>query len=328
MKSIAINYVKFSRLFGCFPVQEHVGSKNGNISFNWCSLPVAFSIFLAIAHTLTLSEYVHFSWSSKLLAFVITVLPSGLGVIFTDNLIRISSMCNSKDLINLFGLLTRNELSPNLKNGLRCFGLGSLLFVACAFMRLIGFGLVYPQIGASATAFKTGTSWDRIVAIWTTSCDFSHDGNLLSALSFCVIFGLGLVASLEGFYKEVQQYLKTFENNKKGVQSLTILAMDLDPLKEFTDGLVRRFLELKLAFKIYSKMAGIFVFALAIDSGTLLFLSASTVLFQGVSINDYSPEKYLVRVVATFQLITAMLNLFFVAELGHQMANQVHVKHE
>ena len=55
-------------------------------------------------------------------------------------------------------------------------------------MEIIGFGLVQPEFVLESTALKTGREWDRLIGFCISFVHFLHDGAILSALCFVVLF--------------------------------------------------------------------------------------------------------------------------------------------
>ena len=83
--------------------------------------------------------------------------------------------------------------------------------------------------------------------------------------------------------------------------------------------LTERFVRLKNAFEIYSKIGGLFVFVLIADMVPWLYYLVCTVLFNHHEIAS-TPFQFPIM---AFQSSTHTLVLVTIAELGHQMNCQV-----
>ena len=189
-------------------------------------------------------------------------------------------------------------------------------------MRLIGYGIAYPAVGASVSSFRFGPEWDRLVTFWVSFCHLAHDGALLAALCFLVMFGSRAASCFELLCAGVEKHCKGLLICAPAdiVLRTTMLKFEQASLLGQAE-LIQMFVQLKTAFGIYGDVGGAFAFALVVDMGTWIFFLACTVLFRRGSL--FLP---LIFAIAAFQAVKAILVLVTIAELGHQLASKVQLE--
>ena len=188
-----------------------------------------------------------------------------------------------------------------------------VLYIICASPRVIGYGFMYPGLGVSLSSLRSGTEWDRILALWVSFCHLMHDGALLSALCLVVMFGKRAVLCFEYLCAEVLRHCETYSCVPSGpvTHATTIKVEHSSFLSQYE--LVAMFIQVKTAFGIYGKVGGALIFALVLDVATRMFFLACQVLFRHESF--VSPFIF---AMTTFQAVKKILALLTIAELGHQ----------
>ena len=314
--SSLLKHLKFLRFSGIFPTSLSGGSATNYSS----SIPLTLlSVISGLSYTIALFDGVRYTLLESTLSRALTVVPYTVAAFLSDCIIRSSSFWFREQFSDFLALTDRPGLRGGKPHLLKYFWALAIFYSGCLLVHLIGLGVVYPEIGVSATTFKSGSDWDRLLALWISSTDFLHGCTVLSALCFLVIFGRQTVSYLDGFCNEILQQCKVASQPCIVAQ----VAKNEMLKKAIQDGnncysLADMFKNVKVAFGIYSMIGGTFIFALVLDVGTWLFYLACTILFRSSSAVD--PFYYVL--IGTYCL-SAIINLCVIAEYGHQITRQV-----
>ena len=162
------------------------------------------------------------------------------------------------------------------------------LYSVCALVRFIVVGLVNTESTVSATTFKTGSDWDRLLALWMGLNELFHDGAVISALYFLILFGRQVVSCLDTFCENILQHAETAVQMPWGASGAQgkleqVVSIQTTGVSNKPNRLIDLFADLKVIFGIYSKIGGTFAFALVIELGMCLFFLLYIILFSSQS---------------------------------------------
>ena len=310
-------YLRISRMLGVFPLSQ---SKDGTLKISLCSLPTIISITLAGLYTVAMLDLLYSRLNEHTLSYRLTSVPTLVAAILTDYLIRVSSIRYSNDLIKFLGLMDsstkQNCGSPGL---MRYLGTVSTVYAVFKVIRLIVSLIVFPENHISLATVNKGFFVEII--------SFGRNGTNWSALCFVTLFGEQVIARFESLCKEIMEYCGTRAVSTCADGTVSVLkpvqhrleASGLNMLglasgKELTGKIT----ELNIAFSIYTKIGGAFIFALLVDIWAWAFYLICAVLFgHGDSSSQFI---FILRVIES---IMATLTLLTVAEVGHEIANRV-----
>ena len=280
---------------------------------------------MALLYTVATSDRVYFELRHNELSYRLSVVPSVVMSILADHLIRISSMRYGNDLVKLL------ELTDNCNSQHQGYDrMGYLysvptIFFACALVRLIGRGFVDPRVQArlSMTNLKTGSDWDWLIAPGMELCEFFRRGSFSLALCFLIMFGRRVVAKLDLVSTKVLENcassgFRISPGDVRTVNKAERLESSVGHDRDSGENLVEIFVQLQMAFEIYSNIAGAFIFAIVIETGIWVFKMASRVFFIHQLTN-----LVFASALTICQCLIAILVLFMVAEVGHQIVRQV-----
>ena len=313
-------FFKFLSFFGIFPVRMSAdGLPTNRLSIFLTLLSITFGLSYFIGN----SDYIWYTVEKSQLSRVLTALPHGLAAILTEFLIRVSSIRYCNQFIKFLALTSQQSNSlHNSESLMKYFWMLPMLYSACSLTHLIGHGILYTDTGVSYTTLKSGSDWDRLLAFWIIINDVLHDCSILSSICFVVHYGKRVTSSFELLCEEMLKICQAAaaHRSSSAVQfqnQLKALA-PLESESSHAERLINMFSDAKIAFGIYSKIGGTFIFALVLDAGTWIYYSACTALF-GHPIAG-APLYY---VVSTMYCVASAINLCVIAELGHQMASKV-----
>ena len=324
-KKLTMWYLRISRIFGVFP---NTRSVDGSAKFTRFSLPIFYSLAISLCYTICLVDYINGKLQqNQSLSYRLTALPSVAMSLLTGYLICISSMQYGSDFVELLRIV-------EIKGKLQCRGqrpldyfsgfVATLSFVS-SLLHVIQYVLLYPGGSTWDTFLATGPEWDQLLALGTKLFGFLRDGMSLSALCFLIIFGKGIVSNFELLCKEIsdccrstivqtyQGILPVIGSKAEETPALTLQVHSLGDTE-----LAELFLLQKVSFEIYSKIGGVFTFALVAEIGTWLFYVVCAVLF-----NIEDPNLSFSFPTRIRQAIVVVLVLVTIAELGHQIGSQV-----
>ena len=307
--------LRFSKIFGVFPLRL-----SGTYPSKWfrCKYCTIWSAILIVTYSLAMSDFMYSTIERRPLSFVLTLLPFTISSVVTDASIRISSTRSCNDLIR-FLELTAKYGKQHDRSFMGYFWSLLILFATTAVALFVGFGLIFPEIGVTASGLKLGPEWNRVLSFWNFFSYFMHDGSLLCALCFLIVFGRRAVSCFKFLCGEITEYcLRNLYLSSNTFQTLDKVQLPKASSLDEGDELIDKFLELKAAFGIYMKVGEIFTFALVTDIGTWIFFLACTVLFN----DDTIKSGFLFTVTACQSLITVLM-LITIAELGHQLRSKV-----
>ena len=312
-------YFRVSRLLGVFPVHISTG---GTLKYTpWSALtllPVVFSLTYSVAT----SDFMYSTVKAQLrhLSYVLTILPTTITTILADCFIRMSSIYYCNDLVT-FIALTAYGPNQHAKGFMNYFWVVPALFSLCFVFRDITQAIGMSESDIPVTAVGTATGMHHLVPFLLLACDLLHDGALCSALWFLMIFGERALSSFALLCEEVLEFGR-IQSDRSAYTALQIArkvgAVDLISCTNHAQKLAEKFVRLKIAFVIYSKIGGLFVFALIADMAPWLYYLVCTVLFN----HEIGSTPFIFPIMA-IQSLTHTLVLVTIAELGHQMDCEV-----
>ena len=309
-------YLRFSRLLGVFPVRI---LPDGTLEFCPWSALTLLAVALPLSYTVTLVHYMYFTLERQHLSYVFTMVPSTIVSGLTDYLIRLSSVWYCNDLIKFIALTAEGE-SQSTKGFMKCFWVVPALFFICSACRGIAQTIAMSQSGQPVTAGGTATGKHLLVASLLSASDLLHDGMLCSALCFVILFGKRALSSFALLCAEVFEFCRIqYEPTTNSALQIACKVKSINGKPYAADTqLAEKFVALKKAFGIYTKIGGLFVFALVTDTGTWLYYLACTVLFN----NDSASAPFLLAMMAIQSLMQTLV-IVTIAELGHLLDCQV-----
>ena len=313
-------YLRISRIFGVFPISR---SPHGPVTFSLYSLSTLYSVVMCLCYTVSMSDFIYNRLQQNLqLSYHLTVLPNTVVSAATGFLICISSMRSRNDLVKLMVITDQSKFHHRGQWGMGYLGKVPALHFICCLIQFIRHGLLFPERRPSGTFLATGWEWDRLLSFASSLLDFFSDGVSSSAICFLIFFGKRVVLSFQLLCREIAEGCRaTMVHTYQGivhigskVEAPTLIV----PSPLCGPELAQKFLQQKLAFEIYSKIGGAFIFALVTDIGTWLFYLVCAVLFNTENSSSWFPFT-----IKIFQAIVFVLVLLTVAELGHQITTQV-----
>ena len=310
-------FLRLSKIFGLFPIRT---LKNGSLEF----APLSFTTLLAVACPLAYTAFTMCTLNSVLvhhrLSYVLTFLPPSFISLMSDYVIRICSFYWSKDFIKLVALIGQIKgEAAGIGKGLRWF--------CCAVAILITLISLIRNIGSMIVLFETvGANWYVLIvwAMWPATCGLLHDGAVACVFCFVVVFGKLVVSCYEGLCKEILEFCR--RGSAFAVPATLVAKHKTAPWHtqvingspdEYVQKLVDRFVLVKLAFEVYSKIGGAFIFALVAGAATWLYNDLCTELF-----NQEIMSPFILAVMA-LHMVLDMVVLVTIAELGHHMTKHV-----
>ena len=274
---------------------------------------------LGVTYIAATLDFLYPTIQNQHLSFLLPVIPFTLSCVFADSFIRISSMRSINDIIK-FLEVTQKYGGLKDQGFLRYFWMLFLLYATTAVARFIVFSVTFHEIGAVVKALQLGPGWRRLQSLVSFSSYFMHDGSLLCALCFLVVFGQRAVSCFALLCEDIAGYCAQSVCSTSNAFQVNLGKLQPPRAPEMGEGeeLIDKFSQLKVAFGIYLSVGGAFAFGLVTYIGTWAFFLACTVLFNEDPINSA-----FLRTVTAFQSLTTVLMLVTIAELGHQLKSQV-----
>ena len=312
-------YFRISRLFGVFPVRILT---DGTVRFSPWSvfnlLPFGFSLSYTVLLSHFLYSMLKLEWHH--LSYVLTIFPNTITTVLTDGLIRISSIWYCNDLIKFISL-TAEVKGQRPERFMAHFRIVPALYFIFALFRVSSQVIIANQSGIQVTAVGTATGMHPLAAFALSPCEFLHDAAIAFALFFLIIFGKRALSTFCVLCDEILRFCRVQANTVAYNVALLPTPCKVETVISLyvqAEQLAEKFLRLKTAFGIYSKIGGLFAFALVGDIGTFLYYLACTVMF-----NNESASTPFVFAMMAIQSLMHVLVLVTIAELGHQMDCQV-----
>ena len=283
------------------------------------------SVTLSLSYITAMSDYVLYTVEKSQLSRALTALPYVLMAVLTEFFIRTFSFCSRRQFVNFLALTDHQEpkSQKRVERFMKYFWTVPAVHLACSLAHLIGHGVVHTDTGVSYTTLKSGSTWDRLLALWITFNDFIHDSTVISSLCLVVYSGKRAILSFEIFCEEILKVCQSAADCSASIVQVENHFKAWAPLecvsnKAKTERLIKMFSNVKLAFGLYSQIGGTFIFALVLDQGAWIFYVGCTALF-GRPI----PGVPFYYVVLTMYCFASIVNLCTIAELGHLMTSKV-----
>ena len=334
-------YAHISRALGLFPVKF---GQQGALQFKSLSLPTLYTLSVAALHFASVVDYLYMATlshqSSKIpLSDMLLLYPSTLAQCACDLVIRLTAIFQCSEFISLTDLLKKQEhldafANVNCKSrrpvvelmiyfGLTCNGLNTLVVLT-----MVAF--LHPYENSSLLCGSSSCEHYPLVTalIWLTYV--WHDGAILSAALFVSMFGFRLIESFQNFCSCIKtQSLVDSGAERPFHSTLSESSKQVDinsgSIQTSFEGsyaaLKNQFEDLKLAFKIFGNISGVFTFALLFEIATILFYAIG----QALLVNHETSRSFWQAFLYNF--ITVIL-LLSIVEVGNFMATQVSVLHE
>ena len=258
------------------------------------------------------------------LSYRLTILPVVFTAVFTDYVVRASSINYSSDLIKFIELrkLSKHHYCCEGRCLMRYLGVVPVTYGVYNMISLVATVTLLIQQHFSLESTKRYSAWDGLMLpLCRGILTFYRAGTFWCALWFLTLFGKQV---MERFELLCAQILERSGTDAAPGSPDTILAVVNEPAGPDRRGvshvqeLREKAVEMKTAFEVYLKIGGAFSFALVMHIAAFAFYFICGILFKHENSDVSFPF-----IINLLHCVMAALTFLTVAEVGHQIRSKV-----